>query len=274
MEALRAELRQLRQTLPAREPNATTPQGLDESERTNQASPDETTRRGAANATNANPTNNAPASASAETRRTPTTQTTQAQPERRLPGFELGQVRAVPYGTIYFNAFGSSGGTNNADVPLFATPTGAGNVSASVRQTRLGLRLQASNVLRANLTGVIEADFFGGFPAVGIGENFGVVRVRLASARLDWERTSLTVGQDWMTFVPNNPPSIAAAGIPQLAAGNNWARLPQVKLERLFGRRNQFNLQGALLAPSTGDFPSATNAPALLQPSAGAAFSF
>src|SRR6266496_4573723 len=48
-------------------------------------------------------------------------------PEKHLPGIDLGPVRAVPYGTIYFNAFGNSGGTNNADDPLFATPTNQGN---------------------------------------------------------------------------------------------------------------------------------------------------
>ena len=60
-----------------------------------------------------------------------------ATAEKRLPGIDLGPVRAVPYGTIYINAFGNSGGTNNADDPLFATPTNQGNVSISVRQTRL-----------------------------------------------------------------------------------------------------------------------------------------
>ena len=51
-----------------------------------------------------------------------------AAAEKHLPGIDLGPVRAVPYGTIYFNAFGNSGGTNNADDPLFATPTNQGNV--------------------------------------------------------------------------------------------------------------------------------------------------
>src|SRR5215831_13468941 len=43
------------------------------------------------------------------------------------PGIDLGDVRVTPYGAINFNGFGNSGGSNNADVPLFATPTGAGN---------------------------------------------------------------------------------------------------------------------------------------------------
>jgi hypothetical protein len=173
----------------------------------------------------------------------------------------------TPYGTIFFNAFSNSGGTNNTDVPLFATPTGAGNSSASVRQTRLGVRLEGAKVGKSRLGAVLEADFFGGFPAVGIGENFGIVRVRLANARLDWEKTSLTIGQDWMVFAPANPTSLAAAAIPQMAAaGNNWARLPQIKIERKLG--HNFTFQGAVLAPQTGDYPATSTF--FLQPTTGA----
>ncbi|HMT09256.1 MAG TPA: hypothetical protein PKA82_14730, partial [Pyrinomonadaceae bacterium] len=39
-------------------------------------------------------------------------------------GVDIGSPRLTPYGTIFFNAFANSGGTNNADVPIFATPTG------------------------------------------------------------------------------------------------------------------------------------------------------
>jgi hypothetical protein len=183
-------------------------------------------------------------------------------------GVDVGSARLTPYGTIYFNAFGNSAGTNNTDVPIFAATTGAGNTSASVRQTRLGVRLEGARVAGASLKAVVEADFFGGFPSVGIGENFGVVRLRLANARLDWEKTSVTVGQDWMVFAPVNPTSLAAAAIPQMAAaGNNWARLPQIKIERKFG--SHVTWQGALLAPQTGDFSS--NAAFFLQPTSGAA---
>ena len=190
--------------------------------------------------------------------------------EKPMPGIDLGPVRATPYGTIYFNAFGNSGGTNNADDPLFATPANQGNVSMSVRQTRLGLKLEGPKVGSAKSRGQIEADFFGGFPAVGIGENFGIVRLRLAFARLDWEKTSVEAGQDWMVFAPNNPVSIAAAAIPQMAAaGNPWARLPQLRLERRW-ISGKVTWQGAVLAAATGDSPTATTSPFFLQPTTGA----
>ncbi len=192
-----------------------------------------------------------------------------AEPQKKKDlGVDIGSARLTPYGTIFFNAFGNSGGTNNADVPIFATPTGSGNTSASVRQTRLGVKIEGARVGKARLGAVIEGDFFGGFPSVGIGENFGIFRVRLAYARLDWERTSVTAGQDWMVFAPVNPTSIATAGNPQMAAaGNNWARLPQVRVERKIG--DHITWQGALLEPQTGDF--ATNAAFSVQPTSGAA---
>ncbi len=200
-----------------------------------------------------------------------TTQTPEATKEKRPTGIDLGPVRAIPYGIIYFNAFGNSGGTNNADDPLFATPTNQGNVSMSVRQTRLGLKLEGPVVFKARSRGQVEADFFGGFPAVGVGENFGIVRLRLAYARLDWEKTSLEAGQDWVVFAPNNPVSIAAAAIPQMAAaGNPWARFPQIRLERVWSD-GRILWQGAVLAPSSGDSPTATTSPFFLQPTSGAA---
>ncbi len=194
-------------------------------------------------------------------------QTGEATAQTKPLGVDIGPARLIPYGTIYFNAFGNSGGTNNADIPLFAAPTGSSNVSASVRQTRLGLRLEGAKVGDAKLSAILEADFFGGFPSVGIGENFGVVRLRLANARLDWEKTSVTVGQDWMVFAPVSPTSLAAAAIPQMAAaGNPWARIPQIKVQRKLNKN--FTWAGAILAPQTGDF--STNAAFFLQPTSGA----
>ncbi len=212
--------------------------------------------------------NNSTATVKNETKTEPNpVQNAETSKQKKPLGVDIGSTRLIPYGTIYFNAFGSSGGTNNADVPLFATPTGNSNVSGSLRQTRLGFRLEGAKVGDANLRAVLEADFFGGFPSVGIGENFGVVRLRLANARLDWEKTSVIIGQDWIIFAPVNPTSLAAAAIPQMAAaGNIWARIPQIKIERKLN--GNFTLAGAILAPQTGDYPIASSF--FLQPTSGA----
>lgn len=179
------------------------------------------------------------------------------------PSPEPPAVKVTPYGTLYFNGFKNTDAVNNQDVPLWVVG-GAGDVSATARQTRFGLRASVPPVLGAKTSAVIETDFFGGFPAIGTGENFGQVRLRLAVARLEWARTSLVIGQDWMVFAPVNPTSIASAAIPLFAAGGNpWARIPQVRLERRAGR---VLAQAAALAPQSGDF----NAQFLAQPNSGA----
>ena len=163
-------------------------------------------------------------------------------------------LKVTPYGTIYFNFFDNDGATNNGDVPQWST-AGPGNVSATARQTRVGLRVSGFEAAHAKGTAVVEIDFFGGYPSTGIGDNMGIVRLRFANVRLDWQHTSVVLGQDWMVFAPVNPVSIASAASPLLAAGGNpWARLPQVRGE---WHDHNLLLQGAVLAPSTGDFSSA-----------------
>lgn len=174
-------------------------------------------------------------------------------------GINLGSVKLVPYGTIYFNLYGNSAGTNMIDDPLFATSADHGSLGATVRQTRFGAKLEGPELLDAKSSGVIETDFFGGFPGIGIGEHFNLVRLRLAYAKLDWDKYAVTGGQDWTVFAPLNPTSIAAAAIPQAAtAGNLWARLPQIKLDtKIIDER--FLLQAAILSPATGDWPPNAN---------------
>ena len=179
------------------------------------------------------------------------------------PSPEPPAVKVTPYGTLYFNGFANGDAVNNQDVPLWVVG-GPGDVSATARQTRFGLRAGVPPVFGAKTAAVIEADFFGGFPAIGTGENFGQVRLRLASARLEWTRTALVIGQDWMVFAPVNPASLASAAIPLFAAGGNpWARIPQVRVEQ---RAGPVLAQAAALAPQSGDF----NASFLAQPNSGA----
>jgi hypothetical protein len=173
-------------------------------------------------------------------------------------------IKVTPYGIAYFNLFSNTDAVNNGDVPLFAAASGPGHLGMTARQSRLGIRVTGATVGKAKVTGVLEGDFFGGYPTVGIGDNMGVFRLRLANARLDWTKGSLVVGQDWMIFAPVNPVSISSAGIPLFAAaGNPWSRLPQVRGE---WKTKKVLLQGGVLAPQTGDFNSAF----FYQPGSGA----
>jgi hypothetical protein len=173
-------------------------------------------------------------------------------------------IKVTPYGIAYFNFFSNTDAVNNGDVPLFAAASGPGHLGMTARQSRLGIRVTGATLGKAKVTGILEGDFFGGYPAVGIGDNMGVFRLRLANARIDWTKGSLVVGQDWMIFAPVNPVSISSAGIPLFAAaGNPWSRLPQVRGE---WKTKKVLLQGGLLSPQTGDFNSAF----FYQPGSGA----
>jgi hypothetical protein len=185
-------------------------------------------------------------------------------PPAAAPAAKPAEIKVTPYGIAYFNFFSNSDAVNNGDVPLFAAAAGPGHSGMTARQSRLGVRVTGATLGGARVTGVVEGDFFGGYPALGIGDNMGVFRLRLANARLDWTRGSLVVGQDWMIFAPLNPLSISSAGIPLFAAGGNpWSRLPQVRGE---WRTKTVLLQGGVLAPQTGDF----NAAFFYQPGSGA----
>lgn len=184
-------------------------------------------------------------------------------------------ARATFYGQIYANTFFNSSPVNFTDIPMFTVPTsgefgGRGSTGLAARQTRFGVRLDEMKIGKARATAVVEADFFGGFPNVGVGENFALPRLRLANLRLDWTKTALVVGQDWVIFAPLNPQSIASAAVPPLAAaGNLWQRMAQLRLERaeqVWG--SKLLIQSAVTTPASGDFPGSAYIFAL-QPSSG-----
>lgn len=169
------------------------------------------------------------------------------------------------YGTILFNAFYNTASTNIQDVPLFVSkqgtdPTGGDkNFGMTARQTRVGLRLQQSNVAGAKLSGQFEFDLFGGKTPLTNGMDMDIFRIRLAYGRLDWRHWAFEAGQDWVIFAPLNPTSFAAYAIPEFSAsGNPWARLPQLRGEYTTGsaERSRFLWQFAALDPNVGDYPT------------------
>jgi hypothetical protein len=163
------------------------------------------------------------------------------------------------YGTLLFNAYFDDQGSNNVDFPTFANPKTAGpqtNFGATARQTRLGLSYSGPTVAGAKVGGTVEADFFGGDPALANGVNMGILRMRLAYGRLDWNRFALQAGQDWTVFAPLNPTSLAEFSIPDFSAsGNLWIRTPQIRTEWKgdLGGRGTFLWQMAALDPDIGD---------------------
>ena len=166
-------------------------------------------------------------------------------------------------GRVLVNGFGNSRRVNNADNPQFVRPDTAAGAPVSggggaIRQTTLGLAVAAPNVLGGTFRGDLDLDFYGGQQPSSGGRTFPLLRLRTARGFLVWSRGELMIGQESPLIAGVSPASLAAVGTPAFAAaGNLWLWLPQVRLTgELIGSassRARLGLQGAVLAPTSGD---------------------
>jgi len=164
-------------------------------------------------------------------------------------------------GLVLLNLFSNRGATDNLDFPTYAAPGnlyGANSTfGATLRQSELGLEVFGPELAGAKTSGQVQFDFGGGFPTGAFDAvNTGLVRLRTASARLDWEDTSIVAGQDALFISPNSPTSFASLVIPSLGySGNLWAWTPQLRLEHRFNidDRQRVIVSGGILDNVTGD---------------------
>ena len=167
------------------------------------------------------------------------------------------RVHVELFGRVLVNGFHNSDSTNNSDVPQFAAPSGGrsqGGLGGAIRQTSLGVRVDVSRVLGGHFDGELHSDFFGGQqPSVG-GRHFPIFRIRTARGILTWNRAELLFGQEVPLVAGLNPVSVASFGTSEFAtAGNLWLWLPQVRGTWIISQRGRVGIQGAVLAPTTGD---------------------
>lgn len=164
------------------------------------------------------------------------------------------RVRVDLFGRVLMNAFSNSAPVNNADVPLFVLPSGDEGASASVRQSSLGVAVEVADVIGGSFSGDLHLDFFGGQQPSSGGRHFPLLRIRTARAFLRWPRAELMVGQEVPLIAGVNPESVASFGTPGfVAAGNLWLWLPQVRGTLDLGTPLGLAIQGAVLAPTSGD---------------------
>ncbi len=165
-------------------------------------------------------------------------------------------------GIVLMNLFSNRGTVDNQDIPSYATPSinyGSGsNFGATLRQSELGLEVFGPDVAGAKTSGSVQFDFSGGFPDTLNGVNYGLMRLRTASVRLDWKDTSIVAGQDNLFFSPLSPTSFASLSIPAFGyAGNLWGWIPQVRAEHRFNLANgqEITIQGGILDNLSGEPP-------------------
>ncbi|HUI40908.1 MAG TPA: hypothetical protein VL523_02955 [Terriglobia bacterium] len=163
-------------------------------------------------------------------------------------------------GMALFNAFTTRGATDSFDLPQSAVardplqPNGA--FGATLRQSILGLDVSGPEILGAKTSADIRADFAGGFTATPNGVTAGLVRLRTAGLRLDWQDTSVVAGQYTPFFSPLSPSSLASVAYPALASsGNLWVWTPQVYVEHRLNlsENSSVSFQGGILDGLAGE---------------------
>jgi hypothetical protein len=166
-------------------------------------------------------------------------------------------------GLVLFNAYRNNGSLDIADMPSLAFPTFPGSpngsVGATLRQTLLGVDATGPKIFGARSSANLEVDFAGGSPTTAYGVASGLVRLRTAGMSLDWDKTSLRIGQDAPFFSPLSPTSYATVLEPAMAwSGNLWVWTPEIEVERRVALQPHSNLvlQGGLLDPLTEENPS------------------
>ncbi|MGH9538635.1 MAG: hypothetical protein ACRD3H_11960 [Terriglobales bacterium] len=167
-------------------------------------------------------------------------------------------------GIVLFNLFANHGSVDNQDFPTWAIPPFIGSptqtLGASMRQSEIGLEVFGPRLAGARTTGNLQVDFSGGFANIPDGVNFGLVRLRVASLRMDWDHTSIVAGQDNAFVSPLSPTSFASLAVPAFGyAGNLWGWIPQVRVEHRFdlSEGQQILLQAGIMDNVTGELPAA-----------------
>ena len=165
-------------------------------------------------------------------------------------------------GIALFNAYVNRGSVNNQDYPEIATAPGplgsSGTFGGSLRQSQIGLEAFGPTIAGARTSAKVQFDFAGGFPITSNGVSFGLMRLRTATVRFEWDNTSVIAGQDSLFIAPSSPTSIATLAIPAFAySGNLWSWTPQFRVEHRFtlSERSSLLLQGGLLDSLTGESP-------------------
>ena len=165
-------------------------------------------------------------------------------------------------GIVLMNLFSNQGTVDSIDLPTlaFARPGGdsGGSFGATLRQSEIGFEVFGPRVAGAKTRADLQVDLAGGFAYVPNGINAGLMRLRTATMRMDWDNTSVVAGQDGIFFSPNSPTSFATLAEPALSyAGNLWGWVPQIRVEHrvVLGEESSLLFQGGILDPVSGEFP-------------------
>jgi hypothetical protein len=159
-------------------------------------------------------------------------------------------------GLVMLNIFGNRGRVERDEDPNLAlrpgpTDTG-GTVGLSAIQSQVGLETYGPTFGGAKTSAGLQFDFYGFSPGTPYASSWGDVRLRTATVRMDWARTSVVVGQDAPFISPLSPTSVVSLGYPAFSyAGNLWNWIPQASIEHRVNvsERGAFSFQGGIVDP-------------------------
>lgn len=142
-------------------------------------------------------------------------------------------------GLILMNAFSNHGAVDNFDQPAVAVPASSDSPSTayggSLRQTILGIEATGPYLAGARSYAELNVDFYGGIQYTNYGSAGGIVRMRTALARLQWNKDTAEAGLVGPLISPLSPSSYASVAEPAMAwAGNLWTWAPQLRYEHRF----------------------------------------
>ncbi len=182
-----------------------------------------------------------------------------------------GKVTITPYGFVLAQAFWSNGPFAVRDFPgqVLANHDG-GAFIMEARGSRFGFKIALPDDpwTAARLTGVLEADFKGGYFATNSASSYNAIpRLRLAYMQAQWgtgdTKLTLLAGQDWGLIAPLFATTVAWGYDPIFwQAGNLWRRSQQIKAALDLGAGGVgVSVQAAMLSPA--DAGMATSTPAV-----------
>jgi hypothetical protein len=160
-------------------------------------------------------------------------------------------------GLVMLNIFGNRGRVEHDEDPGLAlrqgpTDTG-GSAGLSALQSQVGFETYGPTFGGARTSAGLQFDFFGFSSSTAYASSWGEVRLRTATVRLDWPRTSIIVGQDAPFISPLSPTSVVSLGYPAFYySGNLWNWIPQASIEHRLrvSERGTFSFQGGIVDPA------------------------
>jgi len=144
-------------------------------------------------------------------------------------------------GMVLFNGFLNGQAAGSQDPVVASTSGNVSGSGASLSQSIIGLTFQGPHILAGGrVSGDLHLDLWGGTS----NSLNHLVRMRVATIRVDWKNQSLVVGQDKPIISPRDPTSLAQVAFSPLAdAGNPWLWEPQVRFEQRFSWGDDMGLR-------------------------------